>query len=174
METVSAIVLLPVKLQVSDPEQLAVNDCAVGVDVNPGLIVPVQVIVPPVADVAAAVPTLILLTLAAFALNTWARGDPAEAALRQGGVEPTREAIAEYREKMGLNDPLAVRYLHWMNGLAHGDLGRSFLDQRPVSDKMMTASTMPMITEPMATIRGSSIGPANLLSTPRAAKLDGR
>lgn len=85
---------------------------------------------------AAAVPTLILLTLAAFALNTWARGDPAEAALRQGGVEPTREAIEAYREKMGLNDPVVVRYVHWMDGLAHGDLGRSFLDQRPVSDKI--------------------------------------
>jgi peptide/nickel transport system permease protein len=85
---------------------------------------------------AAAVPTLILLTLAAFALNTWARGDPAEAALRQGGVEPTHEAIEAYREKMGLNDPLVVRYVHWMDGLAHGDLGNSFLDQRPVSDKI--------------------------------------
>jgi ABC-type dipeptide/oligopeptide/nickel transport system permease component len=85
---------------------------------------------------AAAVPTLILLTLAAFALNTWARGDPAEAALRQGGVEPTREAIAEYREKMGLNDPLVVRYVTWMGNIAQGDLGRSFLDQRPVSDKI--------------------------------------
>jgi len=85
---------------------------------------------------AAPVPTLILLTLAAFALNTWARGDPAEAALRQGGVEPTHEAIEAYREKMGLNDPLVVRYVHWMDGLAHGDLGNSFLDQRPVSDKI--------------------------------------
>jgi peptide/nickel transport system permease protein len=85
---------------------------------------------------AAAIPTLILLTLAAFALNSWARGDPAEAALRQGGVEPTREAIEAYRDKMGLNDPLAVRYVHWMNGIAHGDLGKSFLDQRDVSEKI--------------------------------------
>jgi peptide/nickel transport system permease protein len=85
---------------------------------------------------AAAIPTLILLTLAAFALNTWARGDPAEAALRQGGVEPTREAIEAYRDKMGLDDPLAVRYVHWMNGIVHGDLGKSFLDQRDVSDKI--------------------------------------
>ena len=85
---------------------------------------------------AAAIPTLILLTLAAFALNTWARGDPAEAALRQGGVEPTREAIEAYRDKMGLDDPLAVRYVNWMNGIVHGDLGKSFLDQRDVSDKI--------------------------------------
>jgi peptide/nickel transport system permease protein len=85
---------------------------------------------------AAAIPTLILLTLAAFALNTWARGDPAEAALRLGGVEPTREAIEAYRDKMGLDDPLAVRYVYWMNGIVHGDLGKSFLDQRDVSDKI--------------------------------------
>jgi ABC-type dipeptide/oligopeptide/nickel transport system permease component len=51
-------------------------------------------------------------------------------------VEPTREAIEAYRDKMGLDDPLAVRYVHWMNGIVHGDLGKSFLDQRDVSDKI--------------------------------------
>jgi peptide/nickel transport system permease protein len=83
-----------------------------------------------------AIPTLILLTFAAFALNAWARGDPAELALRQGGVEPTPEAIAAFHEKMGLNDPLPVRYVHWMSNLAHGDLGISYLDGREVSDKI--------------------------------------
>jgi ABC-type dipeptide/oligopeptide/nickel transport system permease component len=83
---------------------------------------------------ASAVPTLILLTLAAFFLNSAARGDPAEAALRAGGVEPTTEAIAEYREKLGLNDPLVVRYGRWVTNILQGDFGRSFLDGRPVSE----------------------------------------
>ncbi|HEU0164048.1 MAG TPA: ABC transporter permease, partial [Thermomicrobiales bacterium] len=83
---------------------------------------------------ALAIPTLIFLTLAAFLLTSASRGDPAEAALRAGGIEPTREAIAEYREKLGLNDPLIVRYGRWVFNLSHGDLGRSFLDGRPVSE----------------------------------------
>mgnify|MGYP001145904404 CR=1 FL=1 len=84
--------------------------------------------------VATAVPTLLLLTFVAFLLTTAARGDPAEAALRQGGQEPTREAIAAYRQQLGLDDPLVVRYARWLHGLTRGDLGRSFLSQRPVSE----------------------------------------
>ncbi len=83
---------------------------------------------------ATALPTLLLLTFAAFILTTAARGDPAEAALRQGGQEPTREAIAAYRQQLGLDDPLPIRYGRWLIGLTHGDLGRSFLSQRPVGE----------------------------------------
>lgn len=83
---------------------------------------------------AVALPTLLLLTFVAFILNTAARGDPAEAALRQGGQEPTAEAIAAYRRQLGLDDPLLVRYGRWLAGLARGDLGRSFLSQRPVRE----------------------------------------
>ena len=60
---------------------------------------------------AAAVPTLVLLTLAAFLLNVAAKGDPALLALKAGGQDPTPEAVAAYREKLGLNDPLPVRYV---------------------------------------------------------------
>lgn len=83
---------------------------------------------------ALAIPTLLFLTLAAFILTSASKGDPAEAALRAGGVEPTAEAIAAYREKLGLNDPLPIRYGRWVVNLAQGDLGTSFLSGRPVSE----------------------------------------
>lgn len=83
---------------------------------------------------AAAVPTLLILTVVAFALNVAARGDPAEAALRQGGQEPTAEAIAALREELGLDDPLPVQYVRWVGGLVQGDLGRSYIANRDVSD----------------------------------------
>jgi ABC-type dipeptide/oligopeptide/nickel transport system permease component len=83
---------------------------------------------------AAAIPTLLLLTLAAFLLNSAARGDPAANALRAGGQEPTAEAIAAYREKLGLDDPLPVRYVRWLGDAVQGDFGRSYIDQREVSE----------------------------------------
>ena len=89
-----------------------------------------------ISRIAAAFPTLILLTLAAFFLNTAARGDPAELALRQAGIEPTPELIAQYRSRMGLDDTLPRRYVTWVWNMGHGDFGRSFLDNRPVSDKI--------------------------------------
>jgi peptide/nickel transport system permease protein len=79
-------------------------------------------------------PTLFLITIGAFFLTTAARGDPAGAALRQGGVDPTAEAIATYRLVLGLDDPFLVRYGRWLIGLTRGDLGTSFLSQRPVSE----------------------------------------
>lgn len=81
---------------------------------------------------AAAVPTLLLLTLVAFLLTTAARGDPAEAALRQSGYEPTPEQIAAYRHQLGLDAPLAVRYVRWLRDLMRGQLGTSFLSGKPV------------------------------------------
>lgn len=83
--------------------------------------------------VAVMVPTLLFLTLIAFFLTTAARGDPAEIALRAGGQEPTVEAIAAYRQVLGLNDPFFVRYGRWLVGLTRGDLGKSFLSERTVN-----------------------------------------
>ena len=65
-----------------------------------------------IGRIAIAIPTLILLTLAAFLLNSAARGDPAELALRQAGIEPTPELIAEYRSRMGLDDTFAPPIRH--------------------------------------------------------------
>jgi ABC-type dipeptide/oligopeptide/nickel transport system permease component len=84
--------------------------------------------------VGAALPTLFLLTFVCFLLTTAARGDPAREALRQGGQEPTEEAVQEYRQRLGLNDPLPVRYVRWLGGLTQGDLGTSFLSARTVRE----------------------------------------
>ncbi len=47
-------------------------------------------------------------------------GDTAQAML---GQSATPEALANLREKMGLNDPLMGRYFHWLYGFVTGDLG---------------------------------------------------
>jgi ABC-type dipeptide/oligopeptide/nickel transport system permease component len=87
-----------------------------------------------IGRIALAIPTLLLLSLAAFLLTSAARGDPAAAALRAGGQEPTPQAIAAYRAQLGLDDPLPVRYARWLTGAIQGDFGTSILDQREVSD----------------------------------------
>ncbi len=54
-------------------------------------------------------------------------GDPAMSLLPEG----TPPAIlAEYRERWGLNDPLPVQYLRYVQAVLHGDFGRSFADNR--------------------------------------------
>jgi peptide/nickel transport system permease protein len=84
------------------------------------------------ARLLAAVPTLLALTLVAFVLTTAARGDPALLALQQAGDDPSPQTLAAYRQKLGLDQPLPVRYARWLAGAVRGDLGRSYLSQRPV------------------------------------------
>ncbi len=83
---------------------------------------------------ALAVPTLLLLTFAAFLLTSAAKGDPAMNALRAGGQDPTPALLEEYREQLGLNDPLPMRYAAWLGHALQGNFGKSMLDQRDVSE----------------------------------------
>jgi ABC-type dipeptide/oligopeptide/nickel transport system permease component len=79
------------------------------------------------------VPTLALLSVAAFLLTLAARGDPAQLALQQDGQTPTPEVLGIYRQRLGLDAPLPVRYIRWLGSVAHGDLGQSSLSNRPVT-----------------------------------------
>jgi peptide/nickel transport system permease protein len=47
-------------------------------------------------------------------------GDVAQSIL---GQSATPQALANLREEMGLNNPAYLRYLHWLWGILHGDLG---------------------------------------------------
>ena len=42
------------------------------------------------------------------------------------------ETVAALRAKYGVDQPLAFRYVHWVGGLLHGDLGFSFAYNTPV------------------------------------------
>jgi ABC-type dipeptide/oligopeptide/nickel transport system permease component len=70
--------------------------------------------------------TPILLALAAFfvfMMGTLAPGDPAELRL---GNRSTPERIERERERMGLNDPIPVRYVSYIAGVLKGDFGDSY------------------------------------------------
>ena len=41
------------------------------------------------------------------------------------GEYATPGAVAILEAKLGLNDPLAVQYWHWLSAMLHGDLGQS-------------------------------------------------
>lgn len=70
--------------------------------------------------------TPILLLLAAFFvffMGTVAPGDPAELQLKN---RATPEKIKKLRERLGLNDPLPVRYVRFIGNALQGDLGESY------------------------------------------------
>ncbi len=82
------------------------------------------------------VAVLLFVTVAIFAVMVLAPGDPVILIL---GQNTTPQAAAELRAKLGLDRPLPVQYLHFMAGLVHGDLGRSYQTDRPVIDELAQA-----------------------------------
>ncbi len=84
-----------------------------------------------IGRVALAGVTLLLVSLIVFMMLEVLPGDVASRIL---GRDATPETLAQLRNELGLNDPAALRYLHWVGGLLTGDPGRSLVSQRPVVD----------------------------------------
>src|SRR5207244_966134 len=74
-------------------------------------------------------PQLIAVSLVAFFLLRMLPGDAAGVLL---GPNATKDAIAALRKSMGLEDPVYLQYLHYLRGLLHGDLGRSWYSRELV------------------------------------------
>ncbi|MFS3130744.1 ABC transporter permease [Nocardioides sp. Bht2] len=68
------------------------------------------------------VPMLLLISIGTFLLVDLVPGDPA---IQIAGAEATAEEYAEIREQLNLDEPLPVRYVHWLGDAVTGDLGRS-------------------------------------------------
>src|SRR5690242_11337194 len=75
------------------------------------------------------VPVLIAVTLLTFLIAALLPGDFALAMLAD---EATPEKVAALHHEMGLDQPLALQYLHWLGGALAGDLGRSVRTGEPV------------------------------------------
>lgn len=77
-----------------------------------------------------AVATIVFLTLHIVP------GDPAEILMSTGGVSPDPAAVAELRQRLGLERPLAEQYWDFLRKLARGDLGTSLVDNYPVASEI--------------------------------------
>jgi peptide/nickel transport system permease protein len=77
-----------------------------------------------------AVPILLIVSLMTFGMIHLIPGDPAAAI---AGLSATPEQVAVLREQLGLDRPLLSQLVHWYSALLHGDLGRSLLMGRPVT-----------------------------------------
>jgi peptide/nickel transport system permease protein len=78
--------------------------------------------------------TLFVVSALVFAGTEILPGDVASAIL---GQEATPETIAAIRRALGLDEPVAFRYWHWLLGVLHGDLGNSLANGRPVAEQLV-------------------------------------
>lgn len=85
------------------------------------------------------IPILLGVSFITFALMYIAPSDPAEMKLSAQGTAVSQEIIDETREEMGLNKPFIEQYLTWLLSFLKGDLGLSYVDNLPVSKKIVSA-----------------------------------
>src|SRR5439155_26035387 len=73
------------------------------------------------------VPSLLGISLVLFTVLALAPGDPFGELATNPNVPP--EVGAALRAKFGLDDPVWLRYLHWLVAMLRGDLGFSFISR---------------------------------------------
>ncbi|WP_029006240.1 ABC transporter permease [Azorhizobium doebereinerae] len=95
---------------------------------------------------------LLVVAAASFLLMNLLPGDVALALL---GNEATPEAVAQVRAELGLDQPLLMRYLHWLGGFLCGDLGRSYITQVPVMESIL--DRLPVTIELMLLSQGLAL-----------------
>lgn len=83
------------------------------------------------------IPVLIGATLLLFIAMYVIPGDPVRLMTGQRTMDPVR--YQEVRKQLDLDKPIYVRYLLYINKLAHGDLGTSYQKGRPVADILKEA-----------------------------------
>ena len=83
----------------------------------------------------ALIPVVLWITVISFGIMHLAPGKPTDAAM-QFNPKVSLEARQRMEQLYGLDQPLPVQYGKWLGRIARWDFGRSFLDDRPVTEKI--------------------------------------
>jgi len=81
-----------------------------------------------------AIPVVFLASVGVFLMLHLLPGDPA---IMISGGDASPQVIEAVREDLGLNKPLPVQYVIWVEHVLRGDLGKSILSKIPVSQLIM-------------------------------------
>src|SRR3954465_2096711 len=73
-----------------------------------------------------------------------------------GYVDPADKAHLE--QELGLDKPIVVQYLHWMGGLLRGDLGYSYVSEKPALDEILPRIPITARLAGLALFFSASIG----------------
>jgi peptide/nickel transport system permease protein len=112
--------------------------------------------------------TLVVASVVVFAVLEILPGDPARLML---GMNATPDAVEVLREQMGLNQPLALRYLHWISGLLTLDFGRSYTYSVPVIDLVSERLAVSLPLALLALILSTAIAiPVGIFSAERRGR----
>src|ERR1700756_431534 len=89
-----------------------------------------------------------------------------------GYVDPADKANLE--KELGIDQPLVVQYLHWIGGLLRGDLGYSYVSEKPALQEILPRIPITARLAGLALLFSASVGiPLGVLSAVKqGSKLD--
>ena len=89
-----------------------------------------------------------------------------------GYVDPADKA--NLQKELGIDQPLVVQYLHWIGGLLHGDLGYSYVSEKPALDEILPRIPITARLAGLALLFSASVGiPLGVISAVyQGTKLD--
>jgi ABC-type dipeptide/oligopeptide/nickel transport system permease component len=104
-------------------------------------------------------PTLFGVLVVVFLLLYVAPGDPVQAMV---GERADPETIARLRADLRLDEPLLTQFTHYAGGILRGDLGRSYITNRPIVDDIAERFPRTLLLASaamlLATLSGITIG----------------
>jgi peptide/nickel transport system permease protein len=120
------------------------------------------------------IPTLIGITLISFFVIHLAPGKPTDI---QTSMNPkvSYEARLRLEKLYGLDKPVHVQYIDWLKRFVRFDFGRSYLDDRPVSEKIAERIPITLLINFSAIALTLAVGiPLGVISALRRGKLPDR
>ncbi len=104
-------------------------------------------------------PTLILVAVIVFFLIRLIPGDPAQILMGEG-ADPA--AVESLRAELGLDRPLPIQFMTWVDHALHGDLGTSISTGEPVGklivERFQLTATVVLVAVALATVIGVLAG----------------
>lgn len=93
-----------------------------------------------------AIPTLLIVSMVVFGLVRMAPGDPAQLRMgREAARAENKPRLEALRREMGLDRPIPIQYLRWLQATLRGDFGISIKTSRPAVE--LVASKLPITLE---------------------------
>lgn len=103
----------------------------------------------------AALPIALAVTALCFSLVYLAPGDPLSAVLPSDASQETVDIV---KAQYGLDKPVPVQYLIWLQRALTGDLGRSISSGRPVAEEIGKAIGNSLLLAGLASVLAFSVG----------------
>ena len=78
------------------------------------------------------IPILLAITFLSYGMMRIAGSDVVEQKMENTGETVSQEIIDAAREELGLDKPFVVQYFTWLGNLLRGDMGTSYVSNKPV------------------------------------------